>query len=339
MGFVRNYLANCLHLARGDQPERPLLFSYYVTHRCSLNCRYCCDGDGKRFKEDPRPELPVDEAAKLFALLARASDTLDVTGGEPLIRDDLEDILFAADQAGMRVVLNTKGIGLPSRPGVYEACDLVVVSVDSLSTPALARVMGAPTAVAEQLLADLRVTLERRRDYGFGVVLSSVATVDNLEDIRGVLAFAREHGCGFHLSPEIVGTRPDPALRGHAGYRALMREVANAKRDGAAVLGIRDYLEGIRDFDAFPCHPLLMPVIRPDGRMYYPCLEAKQAEIRLADFPDYPAALAEARRRYGPIPPCGDCCHIFCHMALSLLQRRPGQALLEGRTWRRIRRA
>jgi hypothetical protein len=69
---------------------------------------------------------------------------------------------------------------------------------------------------------------------------------------------------------------------------------------------------------------MLMPVIRPDGRLYYPCLESKQAEIPLPDFPSYELALAEA--------------HIFCHMALFLLQRHPLQALAEGGAWRRIRR-
>lgn len=338
MGFVGHYLRNLVDVARGAQPARPLLFSLYLTHRCSLNCRYCCDGGGRRFKDDPHPELSTDEACRLVRVLAKSADTLDVTGGEPLLRDDLEAILDAADQAGMRVILNTKGIGLPARPALYEACDTIVVSVDSLHAPTLAELLGVAPAVPEQLLADLHETLARRGEYGFAVVLSTVATAGNLDDVRGVLAFAREHGCGFHVSPEIVGTHPDPALRGHADYRRLIDDVLAAKRAGAAVLGTRAYLEGIRDFTAFRCHPLLMPVIRPDGRLYYPCLESQRAEIRLPDFARYEDALADARRRYGPIPPCGDCCHIFCHMALSLLQRHPIQALGEGRAWRAIQR-
>ena len=46
MGFVLNYMRNMASVALGREPTRPLLFSYYVTHRCELNCRYCCDGDG-----------------------------------------------------------------------------------------------------------------------------------------------------------------------------------------------------------------------------------------------------------------------------------------------------
>ena len=93
MGFLTNYLLNLGALARGREPRRPLLFSYYVTHRCRLNCRYCCDGGGRRFREDPCPELDTAQARALVDILSRSADTLDITGGEPLLRDDLEEIL------------------------------------------------------------------------------------------------------------------------------------------------------------------------------------------------------------------------------------------------------
>lgn len=93
MGFVGNYLMNLGSMGLAREPARPLLFSYYVTHRCELACRYCCDGDGKRFKEERIPELGPAEAKRLVSLLRRDTDTLDITGGEPMLRDDLEEIL------------------------------------------------------------------------------------------------------------------------------------------------------------------------------------------------------------------------------------------------------
>jgi hypothetical protein len=77
-----------------------------------------------------------------------------------------------------------------------------------------------------------------------------------------------------------------------------------------------------------------MPVIRPDGKMYYPCLESGVAEIDILEKGDYLAALKAAHGRYGSIPKCRDCCHIFCHMALTLLQQRPLSALGELGHWR-----
>lgn len=156
-----------------------------------------------------------------------------------------------------------------------------------------------------------------------------VATPANLPDVAETLRYAAEHGIDFHVSPEIVGTRVNPALRNNDAYRELIDGVLRHKRTSRGVLGVTQYLRGIRDFAGFRCHPLLMPVVRPDGRMYYPCLESKQAEIDLLEIGDYRAALTEARRRFGEVPQCKDCCHIFCHMALSLLQRHPLAALGE----------
>jgi len=329
MGFIANYILNLGALALGREPRRPLLFSWYATHRCDLACRYCCDGDGKRFKEDPVSELDTAGARRLLGILREASDTLDITGGEPLARQDLEEILACAKGLGFRTVLNTKGIGLERRPGILEATDILVLSLDTLEPGALARLIGRPVEAAEAILAALRWALGESRRTGTRIVLAAVAAPENLEGVRGVLRFARENGLGFQLSPEIVGVRVNPLLRESAAYRALVDEVLEAKRRSRGILGVRRYLEGIRDFTPFRCHPLLMPTIRPDGRLYYPCLEKKCAEIDILEAGSYSRALAAARARSGQIPRCPDCCHIFCHLAVSSLQCRPLAALRE----------
>jgi MoaA/NifB/PqqE/SkfB family radical SAM enzyme len=334
MGFVANYLVNLAAVWNGHEPVRPLLFSYYVTHRCDLGCRYCCDGDGKRFKEDPIPELDTTDACRLLTILRRAGDTLDITGGEPLARDDIGQILWHARSIGFRTVLNTKGIGLARRPDVLQNTNVLVLSLDTLDPAGLAEMIGRPRDVAEHILASLRYALTACRETGTKLVLSAVATPDNLDAVADVLDFCLEHGLGFQLSPEIVGTAVNATLRDNPGYRRLVDKTLSAKRSSRGVLGVPEYLVGIRDFGRFRCHPLLMPVIRPDGRMYYPCLEWKQAEIDLLEAGDYYRALKAARLRFSEIPACRDCCHIFCHMALSLLQTHPLSAIAELRHWR-----
>lgn len=334
MGFIANYLCNLAALALRRQPRRPLLFSYYLTHRCALNCRYCCDGEGQRFKADRVPELDRPDVKRLLRILRRAADTLDLTGGEPFLREDLEEILADARQLGFRSILNTKAPGLKRRREILRYAGAIVLSLDSLEAGKLAALIGRPQAQADEILEALQFLVEKRNEYGFRLVLSAVATPDNLKEVADVLRFCVENKLGFHLSPEIVGTQANRLLRGNARYTELVETVRRAKAAGAGVLGVDQYLRGIRDFSRFACHPLLMPVIRPDGRMYYPCLESKQAEISLLEAGDYARALQMARARYGAAPPCGECCHIFCHMALSLLQRHPWAALKEMRPWR-----
>jgi MoaA/NifB/PqqE/SkfB family radical SAM enzyme len=334
MGFTATYLRNLGAVALRRQPKRPLLFSYYVTHRCNLNCSYCCDGDGKRFSENPIPELTTEEALRLVSILAASADTLDITGGEPLLRDDLEAILAGAKAARMRTVLNTKGIGLPERRELLAATDVLVISLDTLDPGRLAELLGRPPEVARRVLEALDFALTHRGRTA--LVLSAVATPTNIVDVAEVMRFAERNRIGFHLSPEIVGTRVNPALRTSPAYRECIDRALAAKALTPSVLGVRAYLRGIRDFSPFRCRPLLMPVIRPDGRLYYPCLESKQAAFSILAEGSYSRALARARAAAGEIPNCTSCCHIFCHMALSLLQGHPLQALGEARVWRGI---
>lgn len=333
MGYILNYTRNLISVAFGRQPSRPLLFSYYVTHRCDLNCSYCSDGDGKRFKEEKVPELSTLDAKKLLSILRDSADTLDVTGGEPTLREDLEEILAFAREIGFRTVLNTKGIGLEKRPDLLRFSDVLVLSLDTLDTDLLCQMVGRTRETAESILTALNFAMTRRNETGTKLVLSAVATPTNLAGVSEVLDFAIANGLGFHISPEIVGTVANPALRSNNQYEDLVESVLERKRTHRGVLGVKQYFQGIRSFGSFRCYPLLMPVIRPDGRMYYPCLESKQAQVSVLEAGSYEIALKAARQMFGKIPECRNCCHIFCHMALSLLQRHPLAALAEHRHW------
>ncbi|MEW5902685.1 MAG: radical SAM protein, partial [Acidobacteriota bacterium] len=68
--------------------KRPLTISFEVTHSCNANCKHCHLGGGVR--EDRAP-------AETFGRIAREVRPLvaQLSGGEPLLRSDLEDIVRA----------------------------------------------------------------------------------------------------------------------------------------------------------------------------------------------------------------------------------------------------
>ena len=334
MGFLANYLRNLASIAAFRQPRRPLLFSYYVTHRCPLACRYCSDGQGRPFKDDVVDELPTDQARKLIDLLRRDCDTLDITGGEPMLRTDLENLLGHARKIGFRTALNTKGLGLSERPDLMRLSSVLVLSVDSLHADHLARIIGGSAPAAADIIKALHWTIENRHRYETQVVLSVVAMPDNLDDVSEVLRLTVRHKLGFQLSPQIVGTEVHPGLRGNERFRSLLDEVTAAKANGTGVMGIGRYLRGVRDCRPYTCHPLLMPTIRPDGTVNLPCLERPRERVDLKTADRYDQVLTRARVAQESTRDCRGKCHIFCHMALSLLQRHPLAALGELRAWR-----
>lgn len=91
-------------------PEPPWALLAELTHGCPLRCAYCSNP----VKLNSRSaELSGDEWADV---LRQAADLgvvqTHLSGGEPLLRRDLRDIVAAADAAGIHTQLVTSGVGL-----------------------------------------------------------------------------------------------------------------------------------------------------------------------------------------------------------------------------------
>jgi MoaA/NifB/PqqE/SkfB family radical SAM enzyme len=171
--------------------------------------------------------------------------------------------------------------------------------------------------VLDGVAAGLALTRRRRRR----LVVSTVAMPENLDDVVRILDFCLENGAVFQVTPQLVGTLPRRELRGDPRYAAAIDAVIAAKRRTGRVLGALEYLRNIRDLRAAPCHPLLLVAVRPDGGLYYPCIDLRWHEENLLAHGSVARAQRASAERFGPIPDCGERCQIFCHMALSLAQR------------------
>ena len=94
-------------------PSNPLALIAELTHRCPLHCVYCSNPTELTARTE---ELPTetwsrvfDEAGKLGVLQT------DFTGGEPLARPDILDLIRAARSAGLYVNLISSGLPLDER--------------------------------------------------------------------------------------------------------------------------------------------------------------------------------------------------------------------------------
>lgn len=107
-----------------------------VTDRCNLRCMYCMPADGLPWL--PREELlTFEEITRLAAVFIRAGvRTIRITGGEPLVRHDVVDLVaqLAALEPRPELALTTNGVllGALAAPLAAAGLDRVNVSVDSL---------------------------------------------------------------------------------------------------------------------------------------------------------------------------------------------------------------
>lgn len=83
----------------------PVLSEIAVTYRCNLKCRFCYAG----CQESQYPELETDALKKILNIIYHEAKVPSVsfTGGEPTLRDDLEELIAHACGLGMRPNLIT----------------------------------------------------------------------------------------------------------------------------------------------------------------------------------------------------------------------------------------
>jgi len=86
----------------------PLFVAWDVTYKCNLNCFFCDRQDF--YHEKLSKDLTLDQAKRVIDNLV-AADVMSVgiTGGEALLRPDLEDIAQYAAEKGLIVSLSTNG--------------------------------------------------------------------------------------------------------------------------------------------------------------------------------------------------------------------------------------
>jgi cyclic pyranopterin phosphate synthase len=108
-----------------------------LTDRCNLRCAYCMPPEGLDWL--PKPEvLTGEEIVRLITIGVEGLGIREVrfTGGEPLLRPDLADIIAATAALEPRpeISLTTNGIGLDRRAAGLRAAglDRINVSLDTL---------------------------------------------------------------------------------------------------------------------------------------------------------------------------------------------------------------
>jgi len=160
------------HLLQFSSDKKPVVV-WNVTRRCNLKCVHCYSGSEDR---DYGNELTFEEGKALIDdLAAFGAPVVLFSGGEPLIRRDILDLIRYAVERGRRAVLSTNGTlitGSLARKLHELGLSYVGISLDGLErvhdefrgvSGTFARVMTAiRNCQAEGLKVGLRFTINRR---------------------------------------------------------------------------------------------------------------------------------------------------------------------------------
>jgi GTP 3',8-cyclase len=234
-----------------------------VTDRCNLRCRYCMPREvfGPDHAFLPRAELlTFEEITRVVRTAVDLGVTkIRLTGGEPLLRKDLPDLVaqLAAIDGIADLALTTNGLLLPQHASALADAGLhrVTVSLDALDETTFRAVADTRASVAGVLEGIAAARAAGLGPIKVNAVLQRGVNDDQLEDLAG---WAREADVTLRFIEFMdVGTTNgwlrdkvlpaaevverlqarwpiEPVTRGHAG------EVAERYRylDGAGEVGV-----------------------------------------------------------------------------------------------------
>ena len=217
------------HLLQFSKDKKPVVV-WNVGRRCNLRCVHCYS---RSRDEKYAGELTTEEG---MALVDDLSDygvpVLLFSGGEPLMRPDIFELIRRARERGMRAVLSTNGTlidaGTAARLRDF-GLSYVGVSLDGLQETN-DRFRGVRDAFG-MALAGIRSCLEA----GLRVGLRFTVSRRNVQDIPGIFDLIREEGiprvCFYHLVYAGRGTKLVEEDLGHDETRGTVRLIMDRTRE------------------------------------------------------------------------------------------------------------
>ena len=304
----------------------PLAAHVDVTYRCNERCEHCY------LEHDDKGEMTTAEIVDILGQLADAGVLfLTISGGEPLLRRDLFEILERARALLFNVKLKTNAV-IIREPEAQRIRALGVEQVQISVYSHRAEVHDGITKLPGSLQKTLRA-IEFLHSQGVKVTIANVLMRPNLPDASGVQRLAAAMGVGYTLDPTIT-----PMMNGGTGVLALRvpgEALRKAFHDPALVGNVDEYCAPppVADEDALsqiPCGAGHTSCYISPYAEVYPCVQfpLPSGNLRRQSFLDIwrnSAKLNQVRSITArDLPTCSSCVHV------SSCTRCPGLAFLEG---------
>lgn len=309
-----------------DSPKKwyPFVSVYYLTNACDFRCPYCSDGSGKPYYQLSNSVLPPSEVLKILKTIRKHTPYLVITGGEPLKYPDFKEVMKELTTLKFKnVVLTTNGYDVDKYIDIIsQSVHTLVFSIDTLNETKADKWFGYGEGTFRKILANIKLAKEYP-DRKYEILISSVATPDNISDLFDVYDFAKSNGFAFALAPQLEGVKANSNLYNNFDYQQLFNFLVAEKKKGANIFGTELYLEYMSTLKTFQCSPFTMLVVSPKGDVYYPCLEIGHYAGNLLQESNLHKIRIAGNEKFGKQPNCGNQCHSACALGFGLIFSHP----------------
>ena len=302
----------------------PLSGAFELTSRCTLNCKMCYIHRSPNSRE----ALSAEKSTEWWIDLARRAVSkgmflLLLTGGEPLIRKDFEEIYLACRNMGLLVSVNTNATLIDERKVEFFAANppqRLNISLYGTSPETYANLCGDGEAYGKVINA-----VKALKEAGVSVKLNYTITPYNKSDTLKVYDLAKELGVpiqpvSYMFPPlrsscraETVRLSPEEAARAHFDWQShhfsdpsdLRRFLEITQKGEAPAKPEPDYFDSCGE--RIRCRAGLSSFwVTYDGKMT-PCGMMVEPSVAIEDFDDaWNLIRAEREKIYLPAE-CKSC--------------------------------
>ncbi len=174
-----------------DVGERPLVLIWEVTQACGLACRHCrADAKPNRHPD----ELTTAEGKRLLDDATAFGDgqLVVLSGGDPLAREDLLELVAYGDDNGLRMTITPSGTAslTPERVRALDDAGIarMAVSLDGASESTHDAFRG------ERSFADTVAAAEAARDAGVPIQINTTVCADTVSELPAIRDRVRDLG-------------------------------------------------------------------------------------------------------------------------------------------------
>lgn len=185
------------HLLQFSKDKKPVVV-WNVTRRCNLRCVHCYSSSRNI---EYTGELNLSEGKALISDLAEfGSPVVLLSGGEPLIRPDLEDLARFAVDKGMRVVISTNGTLITKKnAAVFREIGLSYAGISLDGIGATHDKFRGSKGAFDAAVRGMRIC----REFGIKVGIRFTLNKRNFREVAAVFDFIEQEevprACFYHL--------------------------------------------------------------------------------------------------------------------------------------------
>ncbi len=252
------------NISRISNPKLPTIAGHKLLYECNLRCKMC---PFWRRKDEKLLSLK-QEISMMDKLVEGGVSYLGFEGGEPLLRNDISDILKESHKR-FHTSMVTNGWLLSKKiDSISNYLDYLFVSIDGKMEihDSMRGIKGSYShAINGIKSAKKQVPL----------AMSSTITSENIDHVSDFLDIAKDNDIHVNFQIEYDYTTAEKISPQKEKLKNVLDYLIDEKKQGAPIMNTVEYFESIKNswFNgiSWECRPWLTINIDPSGRVVTPC--------------------------------------------------------------------